>query len=61
MFDENGFRDHGAQPAWLNETQHRGHDMDKEENQITHDQILAALKTLGFQQHLEFARDRLII
>jgi len=36
MFDENGFRDHGAQPAWLNDTQDRGHDMDKEQNQITH-------------------------
>ena len=36
MFDQNGFRDHGAQPAWLNDTQDRGHNMDKEKNQITH-------------------------
>ena len=36
MFGENGFRDHGAHAAWLNEPQDRGHQMDKEENQITH-------------------------
>jgi len=36
MFDENRFCDHGAHTAWLNETQDRGHDMEKEENQITH-------------------------
>ena len=35
MFGENGFRDHGAHSAWLNDTQDRAHDMDKEEDQIT--------------------------
>ena len=45
MFDENGFRDHGAQPTWLNDTQDGGHNMDKEKNQDHAYQILAAHKT----------------
>jgi hypothetical protein len=36
MFGENGFRYHGAHAAWFNETQDHGHQMDKEESQITH-------------------------
>jgi hypothetical protein len=36
MFGENRFRDYGSNAAWINETQHRGDHMDKEQNQIPH-------------------------
>jgi hypothetical protein len=36
VFGQNGFRDDGSHTAWLKYTHDRGHDMDKEENQITH-------------------------
>jgi hypothetical protein len=36
MFGQNRFRDDGSHTAWLKYTHHRVHDMDKEENQITH-------------------------
>lgn len=36
MFGENGFRDYGADAAWLSEAQDRGHHMNEEDNRITH-------------------------
>src|SRR5437868_4791418 len=48
MFDENGFSDHGAHAAWLNDTQDRGHDMDEEENQIAHTRFYRRSKPLDF-------------
>src|SRR5215469_13962711 len=57
VFGQNGFRDDGSHTAWLTYPHDGSHDMDKEENQITHTQILAALKTLLFQRNLEFARE----
>src|SRR5215468_7458943 len=36
LFGQNGFRDDGSHTAWLTYAHDRSHDMDKEENQITH-------------------------
>jgi hypothetical protein len=36
VFGQNGFRDDGSHTAWLKYAHDRSHDMDKEENQITH-------------------------
>ena len=36
VFGQNGFRDDGSYTAWLKYAHDRSHDMDKEENQITH-------------------------
>ena len=36
MFGENGFCAHGADTAWPANTQDRGDDMHKQDNQITH-------------------------
>ena len=55
VFGQNGFRDDGSHTAWLKYAHDRSHDMDKEQDQITHTQILAVLKTLLFQRNLEFA------
>ena len=36
VFGQNGFRDDGPHTARLKHAHDRSHDMDKEENQITH-------------------------
>jgi hypothetical protein len=36
VFGQNGFRDDGSHTAGLKYAHDRSHDMDKEENQITH-------------------------
>ena len=36
VFGQNGFRNDSSHTAWLNYAHDRSHDMDEEENQITH-------------------------
>ena len=39
VFGQNRFRDDGSHTAWLKYAHDRSHDMDKEENQITHTRL----------------------
>ena len=62
MLGQNGFRNDSAHTSGLHQSENRRGEMDNENNQIAHDQMVhGTSKTTEFRANLEFARDRLIL
>jgi hypothetical protein len=62
MFGQNGFRHDSAHTTGLDQPENRRDEMDNENNQIAHEQMVhGSPKTTEFRPNVEFATDKYVL